>query len=133
MSEDTLINMIVNSFNSEFRTVDVHAYASKTGIIPIEVFDALNVAKQEGLIETQGNGFTTIKLTPFGQRVKNIGGWFEYLSLDEVQMNEIKNPVVKENQVKAVAKKTGIRIIEIIVGVIIAIIGAILVKYFKLV
>ena len=128
MSEDNLINMIVNSFNLEFRTVDVHAYASKTGIIPIDIFNALNEAKHLGLIETQGNGFTTIKLTAFGERVKNVGGWLEYKFLDENEKDKIKNPVVKENIVKSVAKKTGNRIIEIIVGVVIGVILVYLTK-----
>lgn len=129
MSEDTLINMIVNSFNLEFRTVDVNAYASKTGIIPIDIFNALNEAKHEGLIETKGSGFTTIKLTPFGNRIKNVGGWLEYKFLDETQQNEIKNPVVKESKVKKVATKTGNRIVDIIIGVIIGVVLMYLAKF----
>ncbi|NHM08356.1 hypothetical protein G4D82_14095 [Flavobacterium sp. CYK-4] len=92
MREDDFINMIVNSFNSEFRTVDVHAYARKNGFIPIDIFTALNEAKHFGLIELQDDDFNTIRLTPFGERVKNLGGWFEYKFLDEKEQKNIRKP-----------------------------------------
>lgn len=92
MREDDFINMIVDSFNSEFRTVDVHAYARTNGFIPIDIFQALTEAKNLGLIELQENDFNTVRLTPFGERVKEVGGWFEYKFLDEKEQKKIRKP-----------------------------------------
>ena len=92
MREDDFINMIVNSFNSEFRTVDVHAYARKNGFTPIDIFGALSQAKDLGLIELQDDDYNTIKLTPFGERVKSVGGWFEYKFLDKKEQKKIRKP-----------------------------------------
>ncbi|WP_291138961.1 hypothetical protein [Flavobacterium sp. UBA7663] len=134
MREDDFINMIVNSFNSEFRTVDVHAYARKNGFIPIDIFTALNEAKSLGLIELKDNDFNTIKLTPFGERVKNVGGWFEYRFLDEKEQKKIRKPKkpkkVKEVKViESKESKTKTYIVEIVVAVIAGIILIYLTKY----
>ncbi|WP_298221148.1 hypothetical protein [Flavobacterium sp.] len=131
MSEDTLINMIVNSFNSEFRTVDVHAYARKNGIIPIDIFTALNEAKHLGLIELQDNDFNTVKLTEFGERVKDVGGWLEYRFLDEKEQKKIKKPKKpkKVKEVKIIESKTKTYIVEIVVAVIAGVILIYLTKY----
>ncbi len=111
MSEDTLINMIVNSFNSEFRTVDVHAYARKNGIIPIDIFSALNEAKDLDLIELQDNDFNTIKLTSFGERVKSVGGWLEYKFLDKSEQKKIK----KSTKPKKEKKPKKVKIVDEVV------------------
>ncbi|GAA4776885.1 MULTISPECIES: toll/interleukin-1 receptor domain-containing protein [Flavobacterium] len=93
MSEDTLLDVIVKSLNSDdFKKIDPHGYARKIGIIPIEMFDALNQAKHEGLIELEDNDFTVVKLTPFGERVKNVGGWLEFKFLDKSEQKQIKKP-----------------------------------------
>lgn len=93
MSEDTLLDVIVKSLNSDdFKKIDPHGYAHKIGIVPIVIYDALNQAKHEGLIELENNDFTVVKLTPFGERVKNVGGWLEYKFLDNSEQQQIKKP-----------------------------------------